>query len=422
MRRYGVLAIVACIVLFAIRPRMFEEHLRMLVVIDAGSSGSRAHIYSTRCAGPDKLVKIEEAAVPLKIEPGISTFADDPEEAARSLEPLLEFASAHIPEELHSRTQVVLLATAGLRMLSQKTSIDILAAVRKFLSLHSPFEIAHVDVMTGEQEAIWGWTAVNYASNLIGTSSTHAVLDMGGASAQVVMNAGATDMLSERRPSTGNLNGREVVFQSPSQSWVARYRLFLKSELGYGANEARRRYAAVLRQRHQNYDPCLCIGMREGDLIGTGNFSACYEAIASTLMRGKDAQDRQLPAWARQASFIGLSEFWYTTDDVLKDGGEFDGKRFSALASKFCATPWKDVQAAKAAGVYPKAKPHRLKYQCFKSGYMYAMLRDGYALADTSTLVTASNMNGLDLEWTLGAALSFADSAQCAGRRLGRDV
>ena len=49
--------------------------------------------------------------------PGISHFANDPSQVAKSLEPYLEFAKKKIPEEKIKDTPVYMGATAGMRML-----------------------------------------------------------------------------------------------------------------------------------------------------------------------------------------------------------------------------------------------------------------------------------------------------------------
>jgi hypothetical protein len=82
------------------------------VVIDAGSTGSRVHIYEFEIKDGAKLL-LEDHFQQLK--PGLSSYADEPHKAAESLQPLLEFAAKAVPEALHAATPLMLGATAGER-------------------------------------------------------------------------------------------------------------------------------------------------------------------------------------------------------------------------------------------------------------------------------------------------------------------
>ncbi|KAJ8700432.1 Golgi apyrase [Pleurotus ostreatus] len=108
---------------------------RFGIVVDAGSSGSRLQIYSwtdprlvqsekgTRI--PNSLPKVDKGTKDgegwvSRIQPGISSHADDPETVALHLAPLLNHARETIPPSLHHETPLFLLATAGMRLLSPR--------------------------------------------------------------------------------------------------------------------------------------------------------------------------------------------------------------------------------------------------------------------------------------------------------------
>ena len=67
------------------------------VVFDAGSTGSRVHVVHFEQV-KDTLELQNDSLQHLK--PGLSSYADDPEAAAQSLQPLLEFAQKIVPKEL----------------------------------------------------------------------------------------------------------------------------------------------------------------------------------------------------------------------------------------------------------------------------------------------------------------------------------
>lgn len=66
------------------------------VVIDAGSTGSRIHIFKFKGAGKDLQLLSDEFHA---IKPGLSSYADDPAAAASSLKNLLQQALDAVPHE-----------------------------------------------------------------------------------------------------------------------------------------------------------------------------------------------------------------------------------------------------------------------------------------------------------------------------------
>lgn len=97
----------------------------------------------------------------MQVKPGLSSYPDDPHEAAKSLDPLLNRALSEVPKHLHSCTPVALKATAGLRLLGQDKSDRILDAVRVKLS-NTGFPVADihpgdgVSLMDGRDEGVYG--------------------------------------------------------------------------------------------------------------------------------------------------------------------------------------------------------------------------------------------------------------------------
>lgn len=67
------------------------------VVFDAGSTGSRVHVVHFEQV-KDTLELQSDSLQQLK--PGLSSYADDPEAAAKSLEPLLEYAQQIVPKDM----------------------------------------------------------------------------------------------------------------------------------------------------------------------------------------------------------------------------------------------------------------------------------------------------------------------------------
>lgn len=78
----------------------------------------------------------------MKVSPGLSSYAADPENAGQSLVELLEFAKERVPGELWEDTEVRLMATAGLRLLDVAVVERMLESCRKVL-WSSGFQFQH---------------------------------------------------------------------------------------------------------------------------------------------------------------------------------------------------------------------------------------------------------------------------------------
>ena len=122
------------------------------LTIDAGSTGSRIHVYKFNNCGPSPQLEYETFK---SVQPGLSAYARDPTAAAASLDPLLEEAYRVVPRELWKCTPVEVKATAGLRLLGAQESVAILDEVRNRLETNWDFVVGgenSVEIMDGKDE------------------------------------------------------------------------------------------------------------------------------------------------------------------------------------------------------------------------------------------------------------------------------
>ena len=144
-----------------------------VTMIDAGSSGCRAHVFRYGVLGtPEGPLYVLPKHDSKKVKPGLSSFNNDPASAGISLTGLVDFMKQQIPEDKWAVTPIYLKATAGLRMLNTETSDLIIASVQEFLSNphNSPFffEPKYAQIIPGNEEGAFSWISVNYLKHVIG--------------------------------------------------------------------------------------------------------------------------------------------------------------------------------------------------------------------------------------------------------------
>ena len=139
----------------------------------------------------------------------------------------------HLPTSRAASALLYVKATAGLRLLPVLQAELLLAAVGRSLSnrSHCPFSFVEARVISGEEEALFGWLSANALLGRLDRaatahSDTVAWLDLGGASAQLAhaLLPGST---------TSEESAAHVLALASSH-----VRLVLRSHLRFGCDEA----------------------------------------------------------------------------------------------------------------------------------------------------------------------------------------
>jgi apyrase len=134
-------------------------------VLDAGSTGTRVHVFSYAVDPRSSYATLQLPEPKLKVEPGLSSYAADAAGAGASLQPLLEFAGQHVPAQQQAQTPVYLMATAGLRLLPSTAADAILNQCRgKLLASSFLFKPEWASIISGTSEGLYAWVAANYAA------------------------------------------------------------------------------------------------------------------------------------------------------------------------------------------------------------------------------------------------------------------
>ncbi|KAM8885717.1 ectonucleoside triphosphate diphosphohydrolase 4 isoform 2-T2 [Spinachia spinachia] len=441
-----------------------DPHLNYGLVVDCGSSGSRVFVYCwpRHNGNPQELLDIRQMRdqhrkpVVMKIKPGISDLAKTPERASDYILPLLSFAAQHIPKNKHQETPLYILCTAGMRILPESQQEALLEDLRTDVPVHFNFLFSdsHVEVISGKQEGVYAWIGINFvlgrfnhvhndgeavvAVHVPGSDQQEArmrkrtagVLDMGGVSTQIAYEVPQTEEVAKNLLAEFNLG-------CDAHRTEHVYRVYVSTFLGFGGNAARQRYEeSVIRNtatrnkllgQHTGetaesplLDPCLPADMLDEigpstqklHLRGTGAFDRCRRVLQPFLNRTNDTLTSlsgiYQPAIDYVSSqFYGFSEFYYCTEDVLHMGGDYNASKYAQAATSYCGTQWKTLKERFDSGLYAShADLHRLKYQCFKSAWMYEVLHSGFSFpANYENLKTALLVYDKEVQWTLGAIL-----------------
>jgi GDA1/CD39 (nucleoside phosphatase) family len=181
-----------CTALFAVLLALFtgkpylasEWSEKHVIVMDAGSTGSRVYIYKYEENFP--LETIVEVAH-MRVIPALSTFVRNSAGLTAQIDKLVEFAMTIAPSSSWSSTSICLKATAGLRSLNEEDQNYLIsataAALEKSVFL---FDKSKTKVITGAEEALFDILAVTalfqtYKEGFI----TLGAADMGGSSQQI---------------------------------------------------------------------------------------------------------------------------------------------------------------------------------------------------------------------------------------------
>lgn len=154
-------------------------------------------------------------------------------------------------------------------------------------------------------------------------------------------------------------------------------------------------------------------------LKGTGNYKQCYSSLREMLSRAKreklNCKRNDLATCTMnligeqfipfdEYEFLGLSDFYYTTNEMLKMSGKYKKAAIVEKTKEICQTPYKKLLV-----MYPEANKFdksRVLRECFKAVWIDIFLSDALSMPDEyENFNTVGKINVNDIDWTLGAVL-----------------
>jgi len=322
-----LVACVAGIVIIGALQQTAEPALSYGVVLDLGSSGSRVHVMQWETA-PDgsgcELDSIQPAPAGArsfwtkKVSPGVSSYDESPEDAARSLQPLLDYAAATL--EAHhiepSEVQLVCYATAGMRMLPKDVSTQVELAIQELILGTYPFKTSEdaIRVISGQEEALFDYVAVQQLLRVFDDEGRErkriGALDLGGSSVELAFQVGTSKV--NDGPVTRSV---EPAYITPVKFNDTIVDVYGVAYTGLGHNAAfnailelavalQVQDPAVVEDAYPH--PCLHYGAKYTydpdddddesnglNFVGTGDWTACVEMTRLLMNRSATCQSEQ---------------------------------------------------------------------------------------------------------------------------------
>lgn len=473
-----------------------DEELKYTVIVDCGSSGSRAHIFKWKKNPKSSHIQlIRDDTKSKHITPGLSAFKDEPHKASDYMKPIMEYINDLVPSEKQLETSIYFMATAGLRLLEDSTRKAILNDINRDLRVEFNFPKIKSQVITGEQEGIYSWVSLNMNKNLKNENSqysktSYGMIEMGGASTQVAFELdekvekailknldGNNDAISAFKKEQRDLNvGQEksvklltVTFlglgvNSAREAAIDLYvndfihdsnyhqeqtsdRNITKSQqqiefkirdacLPSGSSETVFRPKSLLNDDQHNKEPGKRVGETIGPITkqseetfkvileGDGDLFNCINHLERVIQLAKkerlNCEPKNKPCNMDLLGtnfipydtfpFIGLSEMFFTTNEMMNSAGQFNRSKVLHETKQICSTNYKKLLERYSNSSGSPPDNDRVLTECFKASWLLTMLhRHGLRMpTEYENFRTLEELNGEVIDWTTGALLMEA--------------
>ncbi|KAL3512796.1 hypothetical protein ACH5RR_025513 [Cinchona calisaya] len=453
-----ILSLVLAGGVFLFKPDIFhsvsERDSYYTVVLDCGSTGTRVNVYRWMVENgvskgnlpvllegyPGNLAKSDGCQYHcMQSEPGLDKFVGNASGVRASLEPLIRLAEQWVPLEKHGVTPIFVLATAGMRRLASKDARQVLEdvedVVKKYRFLYRKDWIR---VLSGKEEAYYGWVSLNYKMGVLGNLSrlpSLGLLDLGGSSLQVV-----TEVDESREDEhllisvIGSIEHQLLAYSLPAfglneafdRSVVMLTHTEALRESGAGMFEVR--HPCLSSSYLQNYTCHGCFGLDRTNfgnitgemeekqlssilLTGSSNWEQCKVLARATAVNSSTPQLSRLedhsnctglssPAGSIMLNltsnsllirhYNALSGF-FAISNRLNLSGTANLTKLWETGQHLCPRLWADQTSTSG-------------HDCFRVPYMASLLEDALCLRNVEIIFGPG-----DISWTSGAALIEGD-------------
>nr|XP_033792881.1 ectonucleoside triphosphate diphosphohydrolase 6 isoform X2 [Geotrypetes seraphini] len=334
--------------------KKFNREIFYGIMFDAGSTGTRIHIFRFKQMPKETPKLAHETFKALK--PGLSAYADDPDK---------------VKEVFQS----------------------------------SPFFVRDdcATIMNGTDEGIFSWITVNFLTDSLNNSGKKQVgmLDLGGGSTQISFYPNSEKTL-QTSPS-----GYITSFQMFNMT----YKLYSYSYLGLGLMSARLKILGGTEGQHLKEDedfvtPCFTPGFSykwehaeityriKGQKAGEPIYESCFKKVAKMLYKRVHKAEEIV-----NLDFYAFSYYYDRAAEVnlidLEGGGSLKLEDFENAAKYTCKT----------METVPRENP----FLCMDLIYISALLQE-LGFPKNKVFKLARKINNVETSWALGATFHYIDS------------
>ncbi|VDN59748.1 unnamed protein product [Dracunculus medinensis] len=401
------------------------------VVIDAGSTGTRIHIFEFSHGISENASHFYIKNGTMKeIKPGLSSYAAKPEDAIDGIKILLNLARNTIPQNLWKYTPITLKATAGLRLLQDHQANALLNQVKTFI-VGSGFFYGDdsIGIISGTDEGIFSWFTINmlsgqmgnfketseddcensvYKSSMTGKNQfSAATLDLGGGSTQITFLP--TDLYETF------VNVDRELFSHKLDIFGNLLNLYTHSYLGNGlvASRLGTIQRSPLSTKNLLVTSCLPekLLVKDRDYTGLhwsikGSSSYSFKNCLLSVMEYISFTEVK-KAYELNKHKIYVTGYFYdrgmeaklAVESINGSGGISSVDGFKKAAVEACSRTTREI-----------ARSYWRPWECFDLTYIYGLLKYGYGLDDKKEIHLVKRLKGIETSWALDASYHLLHS------------
>ena len=354
------------------------QQSQCVAVVDAGSSGSRVHVYqivNNDSTSQSDIIELWSH----KIRPGFASL--DP-----SASTIQSYMNALLTETPNTEIPIYFYATAGMRLIPDAAQGKYYAALNKWFDKSPNWNLIDAKTISGKEEAIYGWLSVNQQldKDQKANHQLAGVLDMGGASVQIAFPISEDTTIDEEDLATVTLNGKEV-------------RLFVHSFLGLGQNIFSYQFLDAKNCFSNQYP------LPNGE-SGLGNPDVCQRSVTNLINSVHEVNLKVQPVLQQNQpeKWFAMGGVEFLINDPIfgaKTRSTTGDEIFNHAAAKTCQQSWPSLISQNPDNAF-------IHNFCLFSSYYYALLVNGYGINSSEPIHFLPKSKTSD--WTAGVALHLS--------------